>query len=283
MMRMLLAAVAASIALLSPADGDEKSDFVLDAYVRGDAGFDFHSKWLSYGFNDNDEPLILPTASLEFFDTLTAGATCYMDLTDWGKNAGRGTGPFEIWEADYTVDAKHVFAPADHAFLPTSIELGVGYRYEYYPSRCGYGDSQFWLGSLSLPDLWLVPKVVYERDVMLDDGTYVNLALSHAFELGRTLRFVPSVSQGVGDRKRVASYGRREDGSPLDRAGLMDFRLEYALEWRPIDNLRVSGYVAYTDFPFDSHIRKSARRHLGDAVDLESWNFTTGVSVRIMF
>lgn len=274
--------VAVSTALLSLAEGAGESGITLDDYVRGCAGFDFHSKWLSYGFNDNDDPLILPTASLEFFNTLTTGATCYMDLTDWGKNAGRGTGPFEMWEADYTADAKHVFTPADHAFLQTSVELGVGYRYEYYPSRCGYGDSQFWLGSLTLPDLWLVPKVVYERDVMLDNGTYVNLALSHSFELGRTLQLVPSVSQGIGDRKRVSSYGQREDGSPLDRAGFMDFHLAYTLEWRPFDNLLVSGYVAYTDFPFDRHIRESARRHLGDAVDLECWNFTAGFSVRIM-
>ena len=42
---------------------------------------------------------------------------------------------------------------------------------------------------VSLPDLWLEPRFLYERDVVRDNGTYLNLALGHTFALvdGRTL------------------------------------------------------------------------------------------------
>ena len=272
-----------SVPLAYAEEGGLPGGFPTEEYIQGTAGFDFHSKWLSYGFNDNDEPVLLPTASLTFLDLLTTGVTPYMDLTDWGGNAGRGTRPFETWEVDYTADAKYVLTPDDYSILPTSVELGIGYRYEYYPPRCGYSDTQFWLGYLSFPNPWLVPNLVYERDVMYDDGTYLKLGLSHDFEMGKNATLTPSVTQGLGDRKRIATYAQREDGKRFDRAGLMDFTVQLLFIWQPFDNLTVSGYVAYTDFPFDRHVREGARRHLGNDTELTSWNFTTGLSLRIMF
>lgn len=255
----------------------------LDDLVKGNAGFDVRSKWLSYGLVDNDDPIIQPGASLTFFDMITAGALFYIDVTNFGEYRGRGDRTWDFWEVDYTADMRHVFLHDDYSWLPTSVELGLGYRYEFYPPRTHYGDAQFWLLNMSLTDLWLVPCLVYERETMLDNGTYLNFSVSHEFELAENIQLVPVVEQGFGDRKRLGGYLQREDGHPFDRAGLMDFQISLGVIWSVLKWMQVSSYVAYTDFPFDRHVREAARRYRTESKDAVSWNFTYGIGVHANF
>lgn len=259
----------------------------LDGFVRGSASLDFASKVLSYGLPDADRPNLLPYGELTFFDSLSVGGKFYIDLTDIGMRMGRGDRTWDFWEIDFPVDLRHTFTPDEISGLPTSVEVGVGYRYEYHPPRTHIADTQFWLADVALPDLWLVPRLAYERDVIRDNGTYLNLSLSHDFRLMEYLTLTPMLWQGWGDKKRVRGYLTDPNMvRPLNRAGLMDTRLQLSLAWTPFDWLTVSAFVAYSDFLFDRHIRDASRnyiRQIDGGARNASWCFPVGVSVEMTF
>ena len=255
--------------------------------MRGSASLDFASKVLSYGLPDADRPNLLPSGELTFFDSLSAGGKFYIDLTDIGMRMGRGDRTWDFWEIDFPVDLRHTFTPDEISGLPTSVEVGVGYRYEYHPPRTHIADTQFWLADVALPDLWLVPRLAYERDAIRDNGTYLNLSLSKAVPLGAGVSLVPSVAQGWGDRKRVKGYLPLPDlVGRLDRAGLMDTVFGLSLVWRMTESLMLSGFVAYSDFLFDRHVREASRSYIrqsdGGARN-RSWCFPCGLSLTLAF
>jgi len=256
-------------------------------YVSGSLTLDYETKVLSYGLPDADEPNFLPYGELRFCDTFAAGTRLYMDTTSIGHRMGRGNRAWDVWEMDFPAELRHAFTPQEVSVLPTTVELGAGYRYEYHPRRANTSDTQFWVADVSLPDLWLVPCFSYERDVIRDNGTYLNLALGHTFELLEGLTLTPSFAQGWGDRKRIRGYlSNLELTGPLNRAGLMDSRLQLSLAWQPVNWLTVAGYVAYSDFWFDRHIREASRnyiRQIDGGDQNESWCFPVGVSVTFSF
>ena len=259
----------------------------LDEYVSGEFTLSYETKVLSYGLPDSDDPNFLPYGELTFFDLLSAGALFYIDTSHIGERMGRGDRAWDFWEIDFPAELRHVFESDEFGWLPTDVELGAGYRYEYHPPRTHIRDTQFWVADMALPDLWLVPRFSYERDVIRDNGTYLNLALSHDFELMEGLTLTPTVWQGWGDRKRVSGYLTDPDMThPLNRAGLMDTRLQLALTWRITDWLSVSGFVAYSDFLFDRHIRDASRnyiRQIDGGARNRSWTFPVGVAVTCVF
>ena len=259
----------------------------LDGFVRGSASLDFASKVLSYGLPDADRPNLLPSGELTFFDSLSAGGKFYIDLTDIGMRMGRGDRTWDFWEIDFPVDLRHTFTPGEISGLPTSVEVGVGYRYEYHPPRTHIADTQFWLADVALPDLWLVPRLAYERDTVRDNGTYLNFSLSKEIPLGAGASLVPSVAQGWGDRKRVKGYLPSPDlVGRLDRAGLMDTVFGISLVWRVTELLTLAGFVAYSDFLFDRHVREASRNYIrqsdGGARN-HSWCFPCGISMTLAF
>ena len=161
---------------------------------------------------------------------------------------GRGDRTWDFWEVDFSFGLRRAFTLDEVGWLPTRVEVGVGYLYEYHPPRTHIHDTQFWLADVALPDLWLVPCLSYERDVIRDNGTYLNLSLSKEIEVGGGVSLVPSVAQGWGDRKRVAGYLSAPDlVGRLERAALMDTRVGLSLAWRVTDCLTFSGFVAYSD------------------------------------
>ena len=255
--------------------------------VSGSLTLDYETKVLSYGLPDSDDPNFLPYGSLTFFGWLTAGCRFYIDTSRIGERMGRGDRSWNIWEIDAPAELRHTFSPDDWEALPTSIEVGCGYRYEYHPRPTEIDDTQFWLADVRLPDLWVVPCLSYERDVIRDNGTYLNLCLYKELEVFETMWLTPSVSQGWGDRKRVRGYLSNPDlTGPLDRAGLMDTRLQLSLSWRPQTWLEVSAFVAYSDFLFDRHIRDASRnyiRQIDGGASNSSWCFPVGVSVSCSF
>lgn len=258
-----------------------------DRWLTGEVSASFVNKVLSYGLVDGDEPLFIPSAKVTAFDWYSVGAVFYMDMTDYGKTVGRGDRTWDFWEIDFPTELRHAFGPSDAAWLPTTVEFGVGYRYEYHPPRSHYHDTQFWTFDVALTDLWLVPTFAYERDTINDNGTYLNLALHHEFALCETVSLTPRVAQGFGDAKRVRGYLTDDDGDPLDHAGLMDTSLGLDLTWRPCDCLVVTVFASYNDFLFDREIRHASRHYISDAaerpVSERSWHFIGGVTASFLF
>jgi len=277
-------AVTALLSALSIATSADDKELVP---VSGHAAVSFDTKALSYGLPDADDPVIVPRGSLTFFDHLTVGTIFYFDITDFGEKMGRGDRSWDFFQIDAPVDLRHAFSPDEVPWLPTTVELGAGYRYEYHPPRTHIPHSQFWLADLSLPDLWLVPCFSYERDTVRDDGTYLNLAVSRTHELIEDLSLTLTLWQGWGDKKRVRSYLPSSDlDGRLNRAGLMDTQLRLTLAWEIVDNLVLSGYVAYSDFLFDRHIRDASRdyiRQCDGQTRHSSWNFPVGIALTYRF
>ena len=257
--------------------------------VAGDVTVSYETKHLSYGLVDADDPVFKPYGELRFLGHASVGSRFFIDTSHYGEKVGRGDCAWDFWEIDFPAYVWHMFRKEDFAWLPTSVRLDAGYRYEYHPPRTGYHDTQFWVADVSLPDLWLVPTFSYERDTVNDDGTYLWLSLAHDFALAEGVNLNLMVSQGWGDRKRVRGYLPSPDlKGRLDRAGLMDTWLKASLDWAICENLKVSVFVAYVDFLFDRHIRDAARRYIknnagGRGSIHSSWTFPVGISVTYSF
>ena len=265
--------------------------------VSGEASLSFDSKYLSYGFVDNKDPILTPAGSVTFFDWVTFGVNAIFDVTSYGRRAEYTNRSFKYTELHPNATIGHSFSSEDFEWLPTTIDIAVGYDYEYHPNSKSKGvtpwdksiskDTQFLTAEVGLPDLWIEPKFFYERDIMRDDGTYLNLELGHTFNLldeeDDTLTLRPSVAQGFGDRKRVRAYAEKEDGEPLNHAGLMDTMLKLELGWKVCDCIALSGYVGYSDFLFDRKIREASRRYEATGKWDDSWNFVGGVALTMSF
>lgn len=269
--------------------------------VSAEASLSFDSKYLSYGFVDNNDPILTPAGSVTFFDWVTFGVSAIFDVTKYGYRAGYTSRQFQYTELHPTLNIGHSFSPEDFEWLPTTVEFSFGYDYEYHPNSKAKGpldgswdksiseDTQFWTFEIGLPDLWVEPKFYYERDVMRDDGTYLNLEIGHTFNLlgeeDDTLTLRPSIAQGFGNGQRVKAYVNKEDGEPLNHAGLMDTMAKLELGWSICENFSLSGYVGYSDFLFDRKIRDAARGYEGSDPQRwdESWNFICGLAATVSF
>lgn len=252
--------------------------------VSTEVGLAFDSKFLSYGLVDNNDPILTPGASMTWFDTVTFGVSSIFDISRYGKKAGYGNRAWRYQELDPSAGVAHAFTPDEVSWLPTTVEIGVTYMYEQHP-RVGDDDTQFVTLSVGLPDLWFEPAFAYERDIDRDDGSYLNLEIGHTFALVESgeengddiLDFRLSAAQGWGDGRRIDAY------LATDRPGLMDFCLKGELTWNLADGVTISGYVAYTDYLFDSSLRTRARDYEATGSWDESWNFTAGCSLAVSF
>ena len=278
--------------------------------VSGEVSLNFDSKYLNYGFVDNKDPIFRANGELKFFDWLAIGVKSFFDVTRYGSRAGYTSRMFKYTELHPNVTLGHSFSQEDFEWLPTKVEISINYDYEYLPNSRSKGgideetgywnkaiaeDSQFWTLEIGLPDLWFEPKFVYERDVMRDDGTYLNLEVGHTFNLldeeDDTLTLRPSVAQGFGNKQRVKAYASKlvwndpiaPDEVPLEHAGLMDTMLKLELGWNICDGIELSGYVGYSDFLFDRKIRDASRRYEALGKWDYSWNFVAGMAVTFSF
>ena len=269
--------------------------------VSAEASLTFDSKYLSYGFVDNNHPILTPAGEITFFDWVTFGANAIFDVTKYGRRAGYTNRQFQYTEFHPTATLGHTFSSEDYEWLPTSVEFAIGYDYEFHPNSKAKGvtpwdksiseDTQFVTFEFGLPDLWFEPAFLYERDIMRDNGTYLNLEIGHAFSLidgdeegdDPVLSLRPSIAQGFGNAMRVRAYATKADGEPLDHSGLMDTMVKAELEWKICDNLKLSGYVAYSDFLFDRKIRDASRDYEATGKWDHSWNFIAGLALTVNF
>ena len=265
--------------------------------VSAEVSIAYESHHISYGLIDTRAPIVTPAGSLTFFDLITFNASFVFDTTRYSRKVGIGNQRWQCWEHNAEAAIAHTFSAEDYEWLPTSIRAGVEYTYEYHPRRAksktggvnGNPDTQFITAYALLPDLWLVPKFTYERDIVRDDGTYLNFELSHEFALldGATedadplLALELSAAQGYGNSPRIESY------LGIDRNALMDTTLKATLTWNICEHFALEGYVGFMDFWFDRHVRDASRWYepglSGSTHSDSSWHVIWGVTATASF
>ena len=267
---------------------EEKGEEEEESVVSAEAYFGVDSRYITYGLTDGKDPIARVNGYLSFFDWVYVGGEMLFDLT---KGNGKRT-PYEYGNRAgklMTLDAQAGIA---HEFDlgETLGTLGVDlyYTYEWLPRHHGVmNDTQYLDVEFTLNDLWLEPKLWIERDLMYDDGTYVNLEVGHTFALvgegeDATLTFKPSFAQGVGNTQRTRGYGLSDD-----HGGLMDSTIKGELAWKLCDNVSLKAYIAYSDYWFDRKLRHGARAYNGQWGHgdkyANSWNFYGGVGVAFSF
>ena len=281
------AAVCGCVSLATAADEvaeAEKGEVEETPIVSAEFGLQLDSKYMTYGVVDGKDPILTPSAQLTFFDWAYVGVESIFDLTkgngkrgDYGNRAGKWT------TLDMIVGLAHEF---DLGETLGTLSVDVNYIYEYLRRHhSDMGDTQYVNLELSLGDLWLEPMLGIERDLMADDGTYVNLEIGHTFALvgddeDPTLTFRPSIGQGLGDKHRTRGYELAND-----HGGLMDTTIKGEFEWAVCDHVALTAYIAYSDYWFDSKLRDGARAYngaWGSSCD-HSWTFYGGMGVTVSF
>jgi len=262
----------------------EKGEVEETPIVSAEFGLQFDSKYMTYGVIDGKDPILTPSAQLTFFDWAYVGVESIFDLTkgngkrgDYGNRAGKWT------TLDMTVGLAHEF---DLGETLGALSVDVNYIYEYLRRRhSDMGDTQYVNLELSLGDLWFEPTLGIERDLMADDGTYVNLEIGHTFALvgddeDPTLTFKPSIAQGFGDKHRTRGYELADD-----HGGVMDTTIKGEFEWSICEHVALTAYIAYSDYWFDSKLRDGARAYngaWGSSCD-HSWTFYGGLGLTVSF
>ena len=265
--------------------------------VSTEVGVAFDSRYMTYGVIDGKDPIVTPSATMTFFDWVYFGVSSIFDVTKGnGKRGGYGNRAGKYTTLDATVGLAHEFEISEDI---GTLGFDFNYIYEYihrYKDEDGakcMDDTQYLNLELTLGGHWIEPTLAIERDIMADNGTYANLSLAHEFPLidGKgedddpILAFTPSVGQGLGNTLRVRHYGFTRHGEEVDHGGLMDTTIKGELAWNFAPGLSLTGYIAYSDFYFDSHIRDGAREHnaaWGHSCN-HSWNFYGGLALTASF
>ena len=307
-----LMAMAAAAALCACATAEEEETAEGWAYAPGEGvsfndmsimtaefGLSFDSKYLTYGVVDGKDPIVTPSATATFFDWLYFGVESIYDVTKGnGKRAGYGNRAGRYTTLDAIVGLSHDF---DLGETLGTLTVDVNYIYEYIrrytdsDGEKGMDDTQYINLELSLGDLWLEPKLWIERDIMADNGTYVNFEIGHTFPLvdgesedgDPVLAFRPSIGQGFGNTQRTRGYfSDTTDG--FSHGGLMDTNVKGELTWNICECLSLSGYVAYYDYIFDRNMRHAACDYNGSWSEnsrkyADSHQFVCGLALTATF
>lgn len=253
--------------------------------VSAEVGVGLDSRYMTYGVIDGKDPIIVPNASLTFFDWVYFGVEAIFDATKGnGKRGGYGNRAGKYTTLDAMVGLAHEF---DIGESLGALGVDFSYMYEYLPRYEGeVGDTQYLNLELSLGDLWLEPTLAIERDLMADNGTYVYFELGHTFKLTDSLTLRPATGQGFGNSLRTKGYfSELEKVKGFNHGGLMDTTLRIDLEYALTDWLTLGAYVAYYDYLFDGNMRKAAAAYNGQwgAGEDKTWNFVGGLSITATF
>ena len=295
-----IAGASASFCAMSQekSDGDGNSEWSYTAgegvsfgeqqVVTAEFGLSLDSRYMTYGVIDGKDPILTPSAKATFFDWTYLGIETIFDTSKaQGRKGGYGNRAFKYTTLDAIVGVAHEF---DLGETLGALGVDFNYIYEYLPRYHGeVGDTQYLNLELSLGDLWLEPVLAIERDLMADDGTYVNFEIGHTFTLvgdeeDQVLTFKPSVGQGFGNKQRTKGYFS-ETTEGFSHAGLMDTTVKGELEWAICDNVSLGAYLAFSDYLFDSNMRDAARAYnaeWGHSYD-RSYNVYGGLSMTVTF
>ena len=253
--------------------------------VSTEVSISLDSRYMTYGVIDGKDPIFTPGVKATLFDWAYIGVESIFDVTDGnGKRGGYGKRGFRYTTLDAFVGLAHEF---DLGETIGTLGVDVGYMYEYLPRYQGeVGDTQYFTAELSLGGHWLEPKLAFERDIMADNGTYVNFELGHTFEICDGLTLRPAIGQGFGNSLRTKGYfGELEKVEGFDHGGLMDTTIKLELEYKINDWLKLGAYVAYYDYLFDGKMREAAAAYNGEwgAGEDKTWNIVGGLSLTATF
>ncbi len=296
----------------APAEAEESSElswapgdgvtYGETSVIKTEVGVAFDSRYMTYGVIDGKDPIVTPSATMTFFDWFYVGISSIFDVTKGnGKRGGYGNRAGKYTTIDSTVGLAHEFDLGDNI---GTFGFDFNYIYEYIhrysylnddgEREKGMDDTQYFNLELTLGGHWIEPTLWIERDLMADDGTYVNLSLAHEFPLidGKgedddpILAFTPSIGQGLGNTQRARGYfWHKWTEEPLDHGGLMDTTIKGELAWNFAPGLSLTGYIAYSDYWLDSNMREGAREHnaaWGHGCN-HSWNFYGGLALTATF
>ena len=253
------------------------------AWVSAEFSLSFDSKYMTYGVIDGKDPILTPGAKLTLADWVYFGIEEIFDINKSnGKWGGYGNRAWRYTTLDAIGGVTHTFDIGDTL---GSLEIDMNYIYEYIQRYHGsMDDTQYLNASIGLPDLWLEPCLSYERDIMADEGTYLNFEIGHTIPLVKdgednVLTFRPSIGQGFGDKHRTRGYDLARD-----HGGVMDTCIKGEFEWAICEYLSLSAYAAYYDYWFDSTLREGARDYNDAAGDThDSYNFVGGLAITASF
>lgn len=252
----------------------------LHAGVSGQASFGAKSAFVNYGLLKGKDPIFVPAANVCFFDLVYLDAFALCDVTKGnGKRGGYGNRAGTYRKVNSSAGIRHAFNTGETL---GRLVADIGYMYEYVHRYQGaVNDTQFMNVRVGLPDLWLEPSLWIERDLMLDDGTYVYTEIGHTFALTDAIGIRPAVGQGFGDANRSAAFGV----PGFDHGGVMDTTARLELTISITESLSLGVYAAYHDYLFDSRMRSAARRANGvwGSGYERSWLFSGGVSAVLSF
>lgn len=235
--------------------------------------FDYCTRQMTYGLTDNPDPIFQIGGVIEW-KGFSFEVGSIWDTSDWGKspdNGGYGNREYKYQELTFGPGYSFELSPDDFSWLPTTIELGGNYIYEYHPatSRRLYGradtnpDTQFINVNAGLPDLWLRPSLSVEFDIDNEMGAQYYLAeIGHTFVLAGKeddplLDFDLTAGLGFGNAKR------NKYDADWHECGFKDVSLTATLTWYPCDHISVSPYLVASD-QLGGPLRDAARDSDGD-------------------
>ena len=198
----------------------EETDDPFDKLVSAEFHIGIDSRYMTYGMIDGKDPIVVPGAQITFFDWVYFGVESIFDVTKGnGKRGGYGNRAGRWTTLDASVGIAHEFELSEK-FGKLSVDFNYMYEYiERYHSDMG--DTQYLNLELGLSDgiFWLEPTLAIERDLMADDGTYVNLELGHSFALidGTSARASATRSACAGTAPRSGRTTTAASWTPASR------------------------------------------------------------------
>jgi len=250
----ILAAALCAAATVVPAFAEDEGIALPDVSV----GFDYCSKQISRGLADNKEGIVTAIGALEW-EGFSFEVDGLFNTTDIMEEDG-----YDNWdntEVDYVLGYGYTFG-ADDFGLPTDIELGLDYTYEWDNGGDGGEDDhvQYIHASFGLPEVFLSPTIGCEW--MLDQfhGQYYTLELSHSFDLvaGEGEDADPVVALTLGFVQGLADKKYNEDDLGKDFWAFRETTFQATIDWAVCDFLTVSPYIAYSDH-YAGPVRNAAK------------------------
>jgi len=188
--------------------------------------------WRGYAFSD-DSAVIQPSGTISYYG-FSVGLWGNLD-THLDDGSGHGTSVFN--ETDLTISYDHSFGP---------VSLGVGYI--YYGLE-GVPDSQEVYASVGY-DILLSPTLTVYREVSNYPSWYINLGISHSFELPKGISLNLGASAGYYSYDDIYEAGGKSHKYHNFHDGLISASLDIPLG----KYFTVSPMIAYS-FPLSDDAR----------------------------
>jgi len=231
-----------------------------------EVSLDYCSRQLTYGLVDNRDP-ILTADGVAAWGDFSLEVTAIADTTDWGeRHGGYGDRTGKYQEFAFGPGYTRLLTPEEASLLPTPLELGARYVYEYHPAvNTSKGesnpDTQFVYLTAALPELWLAPALSAEFDIDNENGAiYLGAEVGHTFALVSAAggRETDPLSLSLGAGVGFGNPRRNEYDAGFDAYAFKDVWVSAALEWHLNERITLTPYVAVYE-QLHRRLREAAR------------------------